>query len=168
MPARLRRSAETPRSVTVTAVIASPSPRTRAPRLRGVGAPPLRAGDRGLAFVCLLVGAGAHVPLIPEHWQEARYAGAAFALFAVASLVLAVTLAGHDTVAVWAAVAVLEVLAITAYVVTRTVALPRLGGDVGSWLEPLSFPALAAELIGVVVAASVLVRARATGGATAV
>lgn len=111
-------------------------------------------------IVCLLVDAGAHVPLIPEHWQEARYAGVGFALFAGFSLVLAVAVAGHDTVAVWAGVAVLEVLAISAYVVTRIVALPRLGDDVGSWLEPLSFPALAAELIAVVVAASVLVRAR--------
>jgi hypothetical protein len=151
----------------MTAVAAGPPPRTRAPHLRGVGSRPLRTGDRGLAVVCLLVGAGAHVPLIPAHWQEARYAGVAFVIFTVASLALAVVVAGHDTVAVWAGVAALEVLAITAYVVTRTVALPRLGDDVGSWLEPLSFPALAAELIAVVVAVSVLVRARAMGEATA-
>ena len=152
----------------MTAVVAGPTPHARVPRLRRVRSGPLRAGDRGLAVLCLVAGAGAHVPLIPEHWQQARYAGAAFALFAVASLFLAVTLARHDTVAVWAGVAVLEVLAITAYLVTRLVALPLLADDVGSWLEPLSFPALAAELIAVVVAVSVLLRARPTSGATAV
>lgn len=155
------------------AVVTGPTPpdrgarRLRAPRLRGVGAGPLRAGDRGLAIVCLLVDAGAHVPLIPAHWQEARYAGVGFALFTGVSLVLAVAVAGHDTVAVWAGVAVLEVLAIAAYVVTRIVALPRLGDDVGSWLEPLSFPALAAELIALMVAVSVLVRGRSRGDGAA-
>jgi hypothetical protein len=109
-----------------------------------------------LAIVCLVAAAASHVPLIPAHWQEARYAGVAFVLFVVASAALAIALAGHDTVVVWTGVVVLETFALGAFVLTRLVALPALADDVGSWREPLSFPAVAAELIALVVAASVL------------
>lgn len=122
----------------------------------------LRSGDRWLASICLLVVAGTHVPLIPEHLREATYVGVAFILLALTSVLLAGALLVLDTISVWASVAVLNGLAVIAYVVTRTVGLPLLGDDVGNWLEPLSFPALASELIAVAAAMSVL-RGESTG-----
>ena len=117
----------------------------------------LRSGDRWLAAVCLLVGAGTHLPLVPEHLAEARYIGLGFLLLALTSLVLAVVLSLRDTVAAWAAVAVVETLALTAYVASRTVGLPLISDDVGHWLDPWSFPALAAETIALATAVGVLV-----------
>lgn len=118
----------------------------------------LRSDDRWLAVVCLLVAAGTHLPLVPEHLREARPLGVGFVLLAGACVVLAIALTVRDTVVVWAGVVGLDALAVSAYVVTRTVALPGLSGDVGNWLEPLSFPALTAELVALAVACSVLAR----------
>lgn len=118
----------------------------------------LRAGDRWLAAVCLLVSAGTHLPLVPEHLAEARYIGIGFLLLALASVALAVSLAVRDTVAVWAVVATVEALALSAYVASRTIGLPLLSDDVGHWLDPWSFPAIAAELIALATAAGVLVQ----------
>lgn len=117
----------------------------------------LRSGDRWLVVVSLLVSAACHLPLIPAHLREAPAAGVAFSLLTGACVTFALLLALRDTVVVWAGVAVLAALAITAYVLARTVGLPLLSDDVGNWLEPLSFPALAAELISLVIAAAVLV-----------
>jgi hypothetical protein len=121
----------------------------------------LRAGDRWLAALCLLVSAGTHLPLVPEHLAEARYIGIGFLLLALASVALALALAVRDTVAVWVVVAAVEALALTAYVASRTVGLPLLSDDVGRWLDPWSFPAIAAELIALATAAGVLVQRRA-------
>ena len=123
----------------------------------------LRSGDRWLAAVCLLVSAGTHLPLVPEHLAEARYIGLGFLLLASASLVLAAALALRDTAATWTAVAALETLALTAYVASRTVGLPLLSDDVGHWLDPWSFPALAAETIALATAVGVLVQRRRSG-----
>lgn len=118
----------------------------------------LRSDDRWLAVVCLLVTAGTHLPLVPEHLREARPLGVAFVLLATACVTLAIALTVRDTVVVWAGVVLLDALAVSAYVVTRTVALAGLSGDVGNWLEPLSFPALTAELLALAVGCSVLAR----------
>lgn len=118
----------------------------------------LRSDDRWLAVVCLLVTAGTHLPLVPAHLREARVLGVAFALLAVACVALAIGLTARDTVAVWAGVVGLDALAVSAYVGTRTVALPGLSDDVGNWLEPLALPALTAELLALAVGCSVLAR----------
>ncbi|GAB4002346.1 hypothetical protein [Nocardioides ultimimeridianus] len=110
-----------------------------------------RSDDRWLAATCLVVCAGTHIPLIPEHLEEAPYAGVAFVLLVVTASALAVLVLLRDTAAVWAMVAGVNVLAVAAYVLTRTVALPQLADDVGSWTEPLSFPALGSELLAVAV-----------------
>ena len=122
--------------------------------------PALRSGDRWLVALCLAVTAASHAPLIPEHLQEAPYIGVSFAVLAAASVVLALALVVRDNLAVWGAVALLEGLAVVAYVVSRTVGLPLLGDDIGSWAEPLSFPALVSELIATGMAVTVLRRAR--------
>jgi hypothetical protein len=119
----------------------------------------LREGDRWLVALCLAVSAASHA-LVPEHLREARYIGIAFAALAAASVLLALALVVRDRVVVWGAVAVLEGLAVAAYVASRTVGLPLLGNDIGSWAEPLSFPALVSELIATAVALTVLRRVR--------
>lgn len=108
--------------------------------------------DRWLAATCLVVCAGTHVPLIPEHLEEAPYAGVAFLLLVATASALAMLVLLRDTAWVWAMVAAVNLLAVAAYVLTRTVALPQLADDVGSWTEPLSFPALGSELLAVGVA----------------
>lgn len=120
----------------------------------------LRSGDRYLVALCLLTSAATHIPLISIHLEEAPYIGVAFIVLSVVFPVLAVLLVARDTTLVWQAVAAANALAVLAYLATRTVALPQVVDDVGNWTEPMSFPALASELIALVVATSVLVRAR--------
>ena len=119
----------------------------------------LRSGDRWLVALCLAVTAASHAPLIPEHLQEAPYIGVSFAVLAAASVALGLAVVLRDSVAAWGAVALVEGLAVAAYVVSRTVGLPLLGDDIGSWAEPLSFPALVSEVIAAGMAVGVLRRA---------
>ena len=125
----------------------------------------LRSGDRWLVALCLAATAASHVPLIPEHLEEAPYIGVSFAVLAVVSVALGIALVVRDTVAVWSAVALLEGFAVVAYVASRTVGLPLLGDDIGSWAEPLSFPALVSEVIAAAVAFAVVRKARTSSGA---
>lgn len=89
--------------------------------------------------------AAAHVPITPQHLSEAPYIGWSFVALEVAAVLLAIVLIARDTPAVWWTAAVVPALAIGAYLLTRTVALPQLSDDVGNWTEPLSFVALTAE-----------------------
>jgi hypothetical protein len=119
---------------------------------------PLGSPLRWAASVLLLVTAATHIPLVPEHLEEAPYIGVLFIALSVASVVLAVVLIVADTPAVWAATGVMTALAVVAFVVSRTVGLPQIGDDIGNWTEPLGFPALAAEALAAVVAAVALQR----------
>ena len=117
---------------------------------------PLNSSWRWFGVVMLLITAGTHVPLIPEHLEEAPYSGVLFIVLTVVSLVFAVLLVRWDSPAVWAASGVLTLLAVLAFFVSRTVGLPQLADDIGNWTEPLGFPAVAAELLASLVAAVVL------------
>lgn len=108
------------------------------------------------AALAMLVTAATHVPLVPEHLEEARYAGVLFIALSVVSLVLAVLLVVGDSVAVWSTSGVVALLTVVAFVVSRTVGLPQLGDDVGNWFEPLGYPAAVAELVTVALSGSVL------------
>jgi hypothetical protein len=112
--------------------------------------------DRWLSAACLLVVAGTHLPLIAGHLREAPAIGTAFAVLVLASLLLAIAVTIQGTTGTWALIAVLDLGAITAYLASRTVGLPQIGDDIGNWLDPLSFPALAAEMIGLAVAVRAL------------
>ena len=119
---------------------------------------------RWVGAVLLLVTAGTHVPLIPEHLEEAPYVGALFIALAVVGVVLAVLLAVRDTPLVWAVSGLVTLLAAVAFLLSRTVGLPQIGDDVGNWTEPLGFPAVAAELLTVVVTLVVLERRNGAHG----
>jgi hypothetical protein len=41
---------------------------------------------------------------------------------------------------------------VVAFLASRTVGLPQIGDDVGNWTDPLSFPAVTAEVLMVVLA----------------
>ncbi|MEP7089507.1 MAG: hypothetical protein ABI776_05300 [Nocardioidaceae bacterium] len=113
---------------------------------------------RWAASVLLLITAATHIPLVPDHLAEAPYIGILFIALSVVSLVLAVLVVVADTAAVWAATGLVTVLAVVAFVVSRTVGLPQIGDDVGNWSDPLSFPAVAAEVLAAVAAVAALRR----------
>ena len=94
-----------------------------------------------------LVGAAAHVPVTGEHLRVATYIGVLFIVLEVALVCLAVLLVVADRPEVWAASVVVPVLAIAAYVASRSVGLPQIGDDVGRWTEPLGVVAVAAEAV---------------------
>jgi hypothetical protein len=124
----------------------------------------LRSPWRWVGAVLLLVTAGTHVPLIPEHLEEAPYVGALFIALAVVGVALAVLVVLWDTPLAWVASGVVTLLAVLAFLLSRTVGLPEIGDDVGNWTEPLGFPAVGAEVLTVVVALVVLTHPDLRGG----
>jgi hypothetical protein len=136
-----------------------------------IGAPPAKTGhtrlfDRlgsrwrypaaGLAVVAAL----AHVPVTPDHLHEAPYVGVLFIVLTVCCVLLGATLLILDSMAAWAALGAACLLAVLAYVVSRTVGLPMMADDVGNWLEPLGVVAILSE--GGVVALALLAIGRAS------
>jgi hypothetical protein len=117
---------------------------------------PLRSPLRWTAAVLMLATAATHVPLVPEHLEEAPYIGVLFAALSVASVALAVVVLVRDTPLVWGVTGVMSMLAVVAFLASRTVGLPQIGDDVGNWTEPLGLPAVAAETLAFLAAAVVL------------
>lgn len=98
------------------------------------------------AAAALLVAAGAHLPVIPEHLVEAPYMGVLFIAFVVAAAAAAVALTVRGSGrAPFVAAGVLCAAAVAAYCLTRLVAFPHLGDDVGNWGEPLGVVSLVSE-----------------------
>jgi len=119
---------------------------------------------RMLAAVGALGEAVAHIPVIDAHLAEAPYIGVGFVLVTIAGLTLGTWLLTDDTAGVWAATAAVAVLALAAYVLSRTVGLPQIGDDIGNWGEPLGVVAIVFEALMVVAAVPALAAgARARG-----
>jgi hypothetical protein len=116
----------------------------------------LSASARWPAAVLVLLVAGVHVPVTPEHLVQAPYIGVLFIALIVVCVGLAPLLAWRDSKPVWAAAGVVNALAIGAYAVSRSLPLPQIGDDVGNWTEPLGMAAVVAESVTVLVAAAVL------------
>src|SRR3954454_16408055 len=134
-----------------------PSTATRTPDTRGTTMfTPLASPLRWVAAVMLLATAGTHVPLIREHLEEAPYVGVLFIALSVASVVLAILLVGWDTPLVWTASGAMTLLALAAFIASRTVGLPQIGDDIGNWSAPLGYPAVAVEALMTAAAAIVL------------
>ena len=104
----------------------------------------------------LLLDAAAHTPLIRPHLAEAPYIGVLFILLTAACILLTAAVITIDTAATWATIHVVCLLALAAFLISRTVGLPQIGDDVGNWTEPLEYPALTAEVLTAVIATIVL------------
>ncbi|HET7070932.1 MAG TPA: hypothetical protein VFI40_08915 [Nocardioides sp.] len=104
------------------------------------------------AAVLLLVAAGAHIPLIHEHLQEAPYVGWLFIALSVVCVVLAVFILVLDHPGVWVIGGLTCLAAVVAFLASRTIGLPQIGDDVGNWTEPLGFPAVASEALMAILA----------------
>ena len=121
-----------------------------------------RSPWRWPAAAAALVIPASHIPVTAGHLTEAPYIGWSFLALEVVAGALAILLVLHDDRVVWRAATVVPALAIAAYVLTRSVALPQIADDVGNWSEPLGVVALSAE--GLLVAIAV---ARTRRGARA-
>lgn len=111
--------------------------------------------------LALAVAAAAHLPVIPEHLRAAPYLGVLFILFVLGAWTAAVLLLNTEDRRVSLAAMILCALAIGAYALTRTVALPQAADDVGNWLEPLGVIAVLSEAVVVVLGAIALRAPRA-------
>lgn len=107
-------------------------------------------GWRGPAIAASLVAAVAHIPVTASHFREAPYIGTLFVVLEVAAAALAVWLLWRDDREGYALTALTGALAIAAYVLSRSVALPQIADDVGNWAEPLGVVSLVAESLMVV------------------
>ncbi len=115
-----------------------------------------RSPLRWVVAALLLVTAAVHVPLVPMHLREAPYVGVLFIVLAVVCVALAVAVVLHDSAMVWELSGTVTLLALVAFLASRTVGLPQIGDDVGNWSDPLGFPAITAELLATLVAAYAL------------
>jgi len=104
------------------------------------------------AAALAVVIAAAHIPVTAEHLSEAPYIGWSFVALECVAVLLALMLVTRDIGITWMAAGIVPALAIAAYVVTRSVALPQISDDVGNWTEPLGVVAVSAEALLVVVA----------------
>jgi hypothetical protein len=127
---------------------------------------PLHSPLRWACALALLVTAGTHIPLIPEHLEEAPYVGVLFIVLSVVSIALAALVMVRDVPLVWVASGTVALLAVAGFLVSRTVGLPQIGDDIGNWTEPLGFPALVGEVATVVLAGLAIRRASAAAPAT--
>jgi hypothetical protein len=94
-----------------------------------------------------------------EHLREATYIGVLFVVLEVVLGVLAVLLVLQAGRRVWAAAGIVPSAAVAAYVASRTVGLPQIRDDVGSWDEPLGVVSVVFESAMVL-----MVLARRTSG----
>jgi hypothetical protein len=106
------------------------------------------------ASVLMLIAAGAHVPLIQDHLDEAPYIGWSFIALTIVCVTLAVIIVVVDHPSVWAIAHLTCLAAVVAFLASRTVGLPQIGDDVGNWAEPLGFPAVASEVLMVLLASA--------------
>jgi len=117
---------------------------------------PLRFPAALLAVVAGLT----HVPVTPEHLNQAPYIGILFMALTTLCVVLAATMLVWDSAVVWATLGGVCLVAVAAYLLSRTVGLPLMPDDVGNWLETLGVVSVLTETGVVVLAAFVLRKAR--------
>ena len=122
--------------------------------------PPLRSSLRWPAALTLVVAGAVHIPVTPEHLEEAPYIGYLFIALTVVCFLLALVILVADSTAVWTVSGVVTALALGAYLLSRSVALPQIGDDVGNWLEPLGVVAIVFEGLTVALAVAALRRPR--------
>lgn len=136
----------------------------------GTGAAPA-AGSGGLltavwslwrypAALLAVVAGFAHVPVTPEHLNEAPYIGVLFIVLTTVCVVLAAGLLIADSPVVWAALGGTCLLAVIAFVLSRTIGLPQMADDVGNWSETLGVVSVVTESAVVVFSVLALRKSR--------
>lgn len=130
------------------------------PPTRSLLRPPLRSPLRWAAALTLVVAGAVHIPVTPEHLEEAPYIGYLFIALTAVCFLLALVILVADSAAVWTVSGAVTALALGAYLLSRSVALPQIGDDVGNWLEPLGVVAIVFEGLTVALAVAALRRAR--------
>lgn len=131
-----------------------------------LGIRPLRSSLRYPAAGLACVAGLAHVPMTPAHLSEAPYIGGLFMVFTTASILLAAMLLIADSTLIWRALGTVCLLAVLAYALSRTVALPLLSDDVGNWGEPIGFVSILTEGSVVILAVLAVWGSRRQGVAT--
>jgi hypothetical protein len=119
-----------------------------------------RSPAQWFAAILLLVAAGTHIPLIPDHLKEAPYVGVLFIALSAVCIVLAMAILYADNAGIWLLAGATCLAAVVAFLASRTVGLPQIGDDVGNWTDPLGYPAVASEVLMTVLAYVHLRRAR--------
>jgi|SoiMethySBSTD1v2_1073268.scaffolds.fasta_scaffold65819_7 hypothetical protein len=110
---------------------------------------------RDLLIVACAVSAGIHAALVPEHLEEGRPAGVAFAVSAALLAAAAVGLTRRVSPALLGATAALLVGLILSYLLAVTTGVPVLHPAVEP-VEGLALFTKAVELVGVVAAVALL------------
>lgn len=82
--------------------------------------------------------------------------GLEFIVLTLACLAVGVAAVVCDSRAVYVGALIACGLAVVGYVLTRLVAFPMLGDDVGNWFEPLGVVSVIAETVAVLVGAMAL------------
>jgi hypothetical protein len=117
---------------------------------------------RVLVITGLAVTAVAHVPVAVQHMVEVPYLGWAFYLFVIAAAAGLGSILVEDRAVVWAGILALNVSAVVAFLVSRSIGLPAAGDDRGDWSNPLGITSVVAELTVIAVTVVVLTRWRST------
>ena len=132
---------------------------------------PLHSPLRPILAATTLLVAGAHIPVIAPHLDEAPYMGVLFIVLIVGCLASSLATLIRDSAALYALAVFTCGLAVLGYAATRVVAFPMLADDVGNWLEPLGVVSVVGELTVVAIAVTALHGRRpllhATAGQTA-
>lgn len=119
----------------------------------------VRGARLRLVLAVLLLGSGAaHLPVMEEHLREAAWMGSLFALFAVATAVLAAAVALSGRRGPVLAASALCALAVLTYAATRLFAFPQLGDDVGNWVEPWGVVSVVLEVYAAATAVLIALR----------
>lgn len=111
------------------------------------------------AAVLAVVAGLAHVPVTPQHLREAPYIGVLFICLTVVCVIFSSWLLIQDSAVAWGVLGVSCLLAVIAYVVSRTVGLPLIGDDVGNWFETLGVVSVLTETGVVLLSAAALHKA---------
>ena len=120
------------------------------------------AHDRAIAVVCLAAIAITHLTDLPEKIEEAPYMAVLFCGLIAASAGLGVVFAsGRNDAMLWLTAGAVAVMPLIGYLLSRSVALPKLEDHVGDWLNPAGVISIAAEAVLVALSAAHLSRARA-------
>jgi hypothetical protein len=112
------------------------------------------------AALLAVVAGLAHVPVTPEHLNEAPYIGVLFIALTIVCVVLAAAVLVWDSPIVWVALGGACLLAVVAFVLSRTVGLPLIADDIGNWSERLGVISVLTEAGVVILSAAALLRGR--------